>query len=93
MRLIALSLVSSFVLIGCGDSSTADSGTAGTGGSDATGGTGGGGFVVTLSHTYDPQVIDVAEETTDVCQSWVLDNDEPLYVRKIRQRNGGGWHH
>jgi len=96
MRLISLSLVLTFMLIGCGDSSTANSGSAGTGGSDATGGTGGGGgagFVATLSHTYDPQMIDVAEETTDVCQSWVLDNDEPLYVRKIRQSNGGGWHH
>ena len=92
MRPIALSLILTFALIGCGDSS-ADSGAAGTGGSDATGGTGGGGFVATLSHTYEPQMIDVAEETTDVCQSWVLDNDEPLYVRKIRQRNGGGWHH
>ena len=51
------------------------------------------GTVATLSHTYDPQMLDVGEETTDVCQSWVLDNDEPLYVRKVRQSNDGGWHH
>ena len=38
-------------------------------------------------------MIDVAEETWGVCQSWVLDNDEPIYVQKIRQDNGGGWHH
>ena len=92
MRPITLSLILTFVLIGCGESSTANSGTAGTGGNNATGGEGGG-FIATLSHTYDPQMIDVAEETTDVCQSWVLNNDEPLYVRKIRQSNGGGWHH
>ena len=87
MRPIALSLILTFVFIGCGDNSTANSGTAGTGGNNATGGTGGGeggGFIATLSHSYDPQMIDVAEETTDVCQSWVLNNDEPLYVRKIR---------
>ena len=83
MRPITLSLILTFVLIGCGESSTANSGTAGTGGNNATGGEGGG-FIATLSHTYDPQMIDVAEETTDVCQSWVLNNDEPLYVRKIR---------
>jgi hypothetical protein len=27
------------------------------------------------------------------CQSWTLDNDEPLYVSKVRQRNDGAWHH
>ena len=57
----------------------------GTGGTDE--------FVATLSHTYDPQMLAVDEETTDVCQSWVLGNEEPLYVRKIRQINDGGWHH
>ncbi|KPK50910.1 MAG: hypothetical protein AMJ63_13590 [Myxococcales bacterium SG8_38_1] len=46
-----------------------------------------------MTHTYDPQRLDVAEETTNVCQSWVLGNDEPLYVRGVRQTNDGGWHH
>ena len=97
MRVITLSAVLTLLLIGCGDSSTPNSGTggnAGTGGTAGGGGEGGtGDFVATLSHTYDPQMIDVAEESWDVCQSWVLGNEEPIYVRKIRQSNGGGWHH
>ncbi len=97
MRVITLSAVLTLLLIGCGDSSTPNSGTggnAGTGGTAGSGGEGGtGDFVATLSHTYDPQMIDVAEESWDVCQSWVLGNEEPIYVRKIRQSNGGGWHH
>jgi hypothetical protein len=50
-------------------------------------------FTANLAHTFDPQMLGVGEETTNVCQSWVLGNDEPLYVRKIRQTNDGGWHH
>ena len=95
MRLIALSTILGLALAGCGDS--ASSGTAGTAGDRGTGGTAGSGgtaeFVVSLSHTFDPQTLDVGEETTNVCQSWVLDNEEPLYVRKIRQSNEGAWHH
>lgn len=64
--------------MGCGQSSTPSS-------SDE--------FVASLSHTFDPQMIDVGEEITDVCQSWVLGNEEPLYVSKVRQTNDGGWHH
>jgi len=94
MRLIALSTILSLLLVGCGDSSVPRSGPGGTGGTAATGGAGGSGnFVASLSHAFDPQMIDVAEESWDVCQTWVLDNDEPIYVRKIRQSNDGGWHH
>jgi hypothetical protein len=46
-----------------------------------------------LSHTYDPQMLDVGEERSDICQSWVLGNEEPIYVKKVRQSNEGGWHH
>jgi len=88
MRLITLSTILTFFLLGCGDSSTPNSGTGGTAG---TGGVID--FVATLSHTYDPRMIDVAEESWDVCQTWVLGNEEPIYVRKVRQSNGGGWHH
>lgn len=90
MRLITLSTILILLLIGCGESSTPNSG---AGGSAGAGGTGGGEFVATLSHTYDPQLLAIAEETTNVCQTWVLGNDEPLHVRKIRQTNDGGWHH
>jgi hypothetical protein len=47
----------------------------------------------TLTHTYDVLPLDVAGEISGICQTWVLGNDEPLYVRKVRQTNGGGWHH
>jgi hypothetical protein len=102
MRAIILSTILTLTLVGCGssDSSTGSSGSGGApgaggdSGDPGEGGTGGTGeFVATLSHTFDPQMIDVAEESWDVCQSWVLNNEEPLYVRKIRQTNGGGWHH
>jgi hypothetical protein len=94
MRAILLSTLLSILALGCGDSSSTPSGAGGSGGTSGSGGEGGAGdFVVTLSHAFDPQMIDVAEETTNVCQSWVLGNDEPLYVQKIRQDNDGGWHH
>ncbi len=95
MRLIALSMITALLLVGCGDSG--DSGMAGTGGTAGTAGTAGTGgtgqFVAMLTHSYDPIMVDVAEELTNICQSWVLGNDEPIYVNKIRQTNGGGWHH
>jgi hypothetical protein len=102
MRTIALSTIVTLFLFGC-DSTTDDDGDAGNGGNGGSAGAGGDGgsggtggtdeFVAMLSHTFDPQLIDTAEETSDTCQTWVLDNDEPIYVRKIRQTNGGGWHH
>ncbi len=97
MRLITLSTILTLLLTGCGDDTASNGGSAGTGGDPSTGGTGGSGggdaFVVSLQHTFDPQMIDVAEESWNVCQSWVLGNEEPIYVRKIRQTNDGGWHH
>jgi len=47
----------------------------------------------TLTHTFAPIDIDVNAEVSGVCQSWALDNDEPLFVTKVRQRNDGAWHH
>ncbi|MGB3053090.1 MAG: hypothetical protein WBB42_18955 [Polyangiales bacterium] len=38
-------------------------------------------------------MLERAEETSIYCQSWVLGNEEPVYVTKVRQTNGGGWHH
>jgi len=35
----------------------------------------------------------VGEELSGICQTWVLGNDEPIYVEKVRQSNDGGWHH
>jgi hypothetical protein len=50
-------------------------------------------MVPSMTHTFDAIDIDVAEEKSGVCQSWTLDNDEPLLVSRIRQRNDGAWHH
>jgi len=47
----------------------------------------------TLTHSFEPIAIGSGEEVSNVCQSWTLNNAEPLYVSKIRQRNGGAWHH
>jgi hypothetical protein len=92
MRPIAISTILSLLLFGCGDSGTP--GSSGTAGADGTAGSGGTGeFTTTLSHTYDPRMLERAEETSDFCQSWVLGNEEPLYVTKVRQTNDGGWHH
>ena len=91
MRVIALSFIFSFLLIGCGDSGAVDGGTGGAGASGGAGGTGD--VAAKLSHTYDPIAVDVGGEVSNRCQTWVLDNDEPLYVTKVRQTNNGGWHH
>ena len=47
----------------------------------------------TLTHSFEPLTIDAGDEISGVCQSWTLDNDDTLYVAKIRQRNEGAWHH
>jgi len=47
----------------------------------------------TMTHSFESITVDVGKEISGVCQSWTLDNDEPLYVAKIRQRNDGAWHH
>lgn len=47
----------------------------------------------TMTHTFEPLSVDVGEEISGVCQSWTLNNEEPLFVSKVRQRNDGAWHH
>ena len=88
--------------VGCGESDPAAGpevsggmdGAAGAGGRGSPGGGGGtGGSIKTLSHVFPPVFVDVGGEVADVCQSWTLDNDEPLYVSSVRQTNEGGWHH
>jgi len=94
MRVIALSSILTLLTLGCGEGSTAGLGAGGSGGNPGTGGNGGTDtFTPTLTHTYDPILVQDGEERTNICQSWVLGNDEPIYVNKIRQTNGGGWHH
>ena len=47
----------------------------------------------TLMHSFEAITVGAGEEISELCQSWTLNNDETLYVSKIRQRNGGAWHH
>jgi hypothetical protein len=93
MRMISLLVASALVVVGCG-SETA-SGIAGSGGTGGTGngGTGGSGdFKANVEHTFDPIPVESGAEAY-WCQSWTLDNDETLYVNRVRQFNDGGWHH
>jgi hypothetical protein len=47
----------------------------------------------TLTHRFDSVHAESGQEIWNVCQSWSLGNEEPLYVTAVRQRNDGGWHH
>ena len=69
------------LVIGCGSSSSS--------GEDG----GASPFANSLRHVFPPVYLDVGEEVADVCQSWTLNNEEPLYVNAVRQTNDGGWHH
>lgn len=99
MRSVHFVTILALVCAGCGSSSgSSDSGaTGGTGGERVPVGTGGSGgtdaFVSSLSHVFPPVYVDVGGEVADVCQSWTLNNEEPLYVNAVRQTNEGGWHH
>jgi hypothetical protein len=47
----------------------------------------------TLTHRFDPVNAGPGEERSWICQSWSLNNPEPLLVHAVRQQNDGGWHH
>ena len=102
MRTLSVFLVFACFAVGCGSSqAVTDPGTGATGGErgpDGAAGQGGFGgqpetFIKSLSHVFPPVFVDVNGEVADVCQSWTLDNDEPIYVNAVRQTNEGGWHH
>ncbi len=101
MRTLALVASAALLSIGCGSEAAS-----GAGASDGAGGAGGSGtddppgdiqqpdfFINSLLHEFPPVFVDVGGEVADVCQSWTLNNDEPLYVNAVRQTNEGGWHH
>lgn len=73
----------SLLIVGCGGSDSAN----------GAGGSGSGPLANSLKHVFPPLFVDVGGEVADVCQSWTLDNEEPLYVNAVRQTNQGGWHH
>jgi hypothetical protein len=47
----------------------------------------------TIRHTFPSFDVPSGYESWDQCQSWTLGNTEPVYVRSITARNGGGFHH
>jgi hypothetical protein len=46
-----------------------------------------------LEHTFPEVSIAPSEESTGVCQSWTLGNEEPLFVNRVVASNLGGFHH
>ncbi|MGB5809470.1 MAG: hypothetical protein WBG86_03005, partial [Polyangiales bacterium] len=49
-------------------------------------------FEATVEHTFE--AINVESGSDDYwCQSWTLDNDDTMYVNRVRQINDGAWHH
>ncbi len=47
----------------------------------------------TLSHRAGPWEIPAGGERTDLCESWTLHNDEPLYVNTVEMAAVAGMHH
>ncbi len=54
---------------------------------------GSGEFNATWSHTFPAITVQSGTEEDFLCQSWTLNNDEPIYVSGVRQYNDGAWHH
>jgi len=46
-----------------------------------------------LAHDFGLQTIASGEEMGSLCQSWVLDNDEEIWVNAVEMDNDGGYHH
>jgi hypothetical protein len=46
-----------------------------------------------LGNTVSTLDVGPGVEDEDICQSWTLDNDTDLWVTKIKQLNGGAYHH
>lgn len=46
-----------------------------------------------ISHTFPAIEIAAFDEQYSDCQSWTLDNDEPLFVNAVDMAAGPGWHH
>lgn len=46
-----------------------------------------------LVHEFPSVSLAPGDEILSDCQSWTLDNDEPLYVNAVHMSSGPGWHH
>lgn len=47
----------------------------------------------TLTHRAGPWEMPPGGERTDLCESWTLDNEEPLYVNTVEMQAAPGMHH
>ncbi len=47
----------------------------------------------TLSHTFPGFTVMAGQEIADQCQSWTVGNDQPIYVSRVSEDNGGAFHH
>lgn len=56
-------------------------------------GTDGVGGTDVWEHRFPTLEVPAGGELNFVCQSWTLDNDEPLYVNATTVTGGPGWHH
>jgi len=80
---------------GGGNAGGTTGGTTGAGGVvSASGGSGGAALPPPdLSHTFDPITITANSEIPQTCQSWTLNNDQPLNVNTVISTNLGKFHH
>lgn len=46
-----------------------------------------------LSHDFGEQTVASGQEIGSLCQSWVLDNDEEIWVNAVEMNNDGAYHH
>jgi hypothetical protein len=46
-----------------------------------------------ITHEFPAIEVAAHEERYSDCQSWTLDNDEPLYVNTVEMSAGPAWHH
>lgn len=46
-----------------------------------------------LAHDFGTQTVAAGQEIGSLCQSWVLDNDEELWVNAVEMDNDGAYHH
>jgi hypothetical protein len=49
--------------------------------------------VLSLSHAFAPVTVAPGDDVLDLCQSWTLGNDEELWVARVDEQNGHGFHH
>jgi len=46
-----------------------------------------------LRHSFETLGVEAGTEREGLCQSWTLDNDEPVWVHRVRASNEGAVHH